>query len=145
MENSVTMGPNRQPITVLDVLAWICIRDRRLLCVRSQGNDVFYLPGGKREPGESDWEGISREVKEELSIALIPGTLIEALTIEEEAHGFSAPTRVIMKCFRADYHGQIVPASEIEEIAWLSFADRRKCAPATQRVLEAMAAQNAID
>ncbi|WP_222853731.1 hypothetical protein [Fodinicola acaciae] len=38
----------------IDSLAWIHVRDRRLLSVRTRGKDKFYPPGGKREPGESD-------------------------------------------------------------------------------------------
>ncbi|MFD0517059.1 hypothetical protein [Paractinoplanes durhamensis] len=31
--------------------AWVCVRDRRVLVVRPHYTDVFYLPGGKPEPG----------------------------------------------------------------------------------------------
>ncbi|MGD1896301.1 MAG: NUDIX domain-containing protein [Phormidesmis sp.] len=129
----------------LDVLAWICLADRRVLCARTQGNEVFYLPGGKREQGESDWEGLSREVKEEISVDLIEATFVEALIVEEAAHGFVVPTWVKMKCFWAAYEGAIAPSAEIEEIAWLSMADIEKCAPANQRVLEYLFQQGLID
>ncbi|MFA0122432.1 NUDIX hydrolase, partial [Vibrio sp. 10N.261.48.A2] len=39
---------------VIDKLAWIFIKDGKLLMVRSKGKELFYLPGGKREAGESD-------------------------------------------------------------------------------------------
>jgi len=136
---------NAQSVKTLDVLAWIHLKDRRILCARTKGNDVFYLPGGKRQSNESDWEGLSREVHEEISVRLVAGTLKEALTVEEEAHGFAEPTWVKMKCFWAEYEGAIAPSSEIEEIAWLSFADLEKCAPANQRVLEYLQAHQLID
>ncbi|MGD1865512.1 MAG: NUDIX domain-containing protein, partial [Phormidesmis sp.] len=88
-------------MTTLDVLAWICLQDRRILCARTKGNDVFYLPGGKREPNESDWEGLSREVKEEKSVHLVEETLSEIITVREKAHGFAEPTWVEMKSFQA--------------------------------------------
>lgn len=61
--------------TVVDVIAWICIRDRRVLCAQTTGKDVFYFPGGKREQGESDWETLCREVQEELNVNLIAENL----------------------------------------------------------------------
>jgi len=133
-----------QQITTLDVLAWICIQNEKLLCAKTEGNDVFYLPGGKRESGESDWEGISREVKEEMSVDLIQETLIEELVVKEEAHGFSEPTRVVMKCFRARYTGILKPSSEISEMAWLARSDIQQCAPATQRVIEHLASRQLL-
>lgn len=121
---------------IVDVVAWICIRDRRVLCARTAGKDVFYLPGGKREPGESDWEALHREVQEELNVSLIAETFTEVMAVQEVAHGYTEPTQVTMRCFQADYRGEIMANSEIEEIAWLRYRDLDQCAPATQRVLE---------
>lgn len=61
--------------TIVDVVAWICIRDRQVLCARTTGKDAFYFPGGKREKGESDWEALRREVQEELNVSLNAETL----------------------------------------------------------------------
>ena len=132
-------------MTTLDVLAWICLENRRILCARTKGNEVFYLPGGKRAPGESDWEGLSREVREEMSVTLEEGTLTQVLTVEEKAHGFTEPTWVTMKCFKSAYLGELTPSAEIEVIAWLGVKDIAQCAPATQRVLEYLARQQLID
>ncbi len=73
---------------------------------------------------------------------LLPETLIEMLLVEEAAHGYVEPTRVKMKCFRADYRGELTPSSEI---AWFNSRDRHRCAPAAQRVLEALSNQGLID
>jgi hypothetical protein len=32
-------------------LAWILIRQGHVLMIRNQGRDLFYFPGGMREPG----------------------------------------------------------------------------------------------
>lgn len=144
---SAKMAKLRRPANaaVVDVLAWICIQDRRLLCARSQGNEVFYLPGGKREQGESDWDGLRREVTEELSVSLEQASFDHLMTVEEIAHGYDEPTWVTMKCFQSGYAGGLVPSGEIEEIAWLSNADKVCCAPATQRVFEYLCDRNLID
>lgn len=52
----------------IDKVAWILVEDGRVLSTRSRGKDVWYLPGGKREPGESDLETLRREIGEELSV-----------------------------------------------------------------------------
>lgn len=50
-----------------DKLAWIYIKNRKILSTRSKGKNVWYIPGGKREKGESGKEALIREVKEELT------------------------------------------------------------------------------
>ena len=48
---------------VLVVVAAAIVVERRLLLVSKQvAPDVFYLPGGKPEPGESDDACLSREI-----------------------------------------------------------------------------------
>jgi hypothetical protein len=47
----------------IDKIAWILLDGGRILSTRSRGKDVYYLPGGKREPGESDVRTLVREVR----------------------------------------------------------------------------------
>jgi 8-oxo-dGTP diphosphatase len=65
--------------------------------------------------------------------------------VREVAHGYAEPTQVIMRCFQADYTGEIIANSEIEAIAWLRYTDLDQCAPATQRVLEYLYQRQWID
>jgi 8-oxo-dGTP pyrophosphatase MutT (NUDIX family) len=60
--------------TFIDKLAYIEIKDRKLLVTLSQGKDTWYIPGGKRNGNETDLEALAREVKEELSVNLKPNT-----------------------------------------------------------------------
>ena len=53
-------------MTLIDKIAWIELADGKILSTRSRGKDVYYLPGGKREPGESDIDALVRELREEL-------------------------------------------------------------------------------
>jgi 8-oxo-dGTP pyrophosphatase MutT (NUDIX family) len=41
-------------------VAWIRLEEGRILSTRSRGKEVYYLPGGKREPGESDLDTLDR-------------------------------------------------------------------------------------
>lgn len=69
----------------IDKIAWLYLLDGRILGARSKGKDMYYLPGGKREPGESDLETLKREVKEELSVQILPGTAEHFGTFEAKA------------------------------------------------------------
>ncbi|MBD2463622.1 NUDIX domain-containing protein [Oscillatoria sp. FACHB-1407] len=83
--------------------------------------------GRKREKGESDWEALRREVQEDLNVSLIAETLTEVMFVQEVAHGYAEPTQVTMRCFGADYMGDIIASSEIEAIAWLRYMDLDQC------------------
>ncbi|WP_370968721.1 NUDIX domain-containing protein [Amycolatopsis sp. cg9] len=109
---------------MIDKIAWLHAVDGRVLSTRSRGKDVYYLPGGKREPGESDTETLVREIREELDVEITPASIAPAGVFEAEAHGHAAGTLVRMTCYTAEYTGTPAASSEIEEIAWLTYADR---------------------
>jgi 8-oxo-dGTP pyrophosphatase MutT (NUDIX family) len=44
----------------VDKVALVLLREGRVLSTRSRGKDTYYLPGGKREPGESDEDCVCR-------------------------------------------------------------------------------------
>lgn len=71
-------------------------------------------------------------------------TLTLVTVVDAPAHGYSAGTTVRMTCYRADYIGDVRPDSEIEDVSWLSSTDRPRCAPAAQRVLDAIHARGWI-
>lgn len=109
---------------VIDKLAWIHIEDRRILAARSRGKDTYFLPGGKRESGESDEDALAREVEEELSVELRRETIQPLGVFEAQAHGQPEGVIVRMTCFTGDFIGELQPAAEIEETAWLSYEER---------------------
>jgi hypothetical protein len=41
-----------------------------------------------------------------------------------------------MTCYAADYQGTLRPASEIEEIVWLTYADRPRVSPVDQVIFD---------
>ncbi|MCX5064500.1 NUDIX domain-containing protein [Micromonospora lupini] len=120
----------------IDKVAWILIEDWRVLSTRSQGKDVWYLPGGKREPGESDLETLRREVDEELSVEVDARSAVRLGTFSAQAHGHATGITVRMTCYRAGYRGRLRPASEIAEMAWLGYADRHRTSPVDQLIFD---------
>lgn len=120
----------------IDKLAWIYIKDKKILSTRSRGKDTYYIPGGKRDGQESDQEALTREIKEELTIDLIPETIQYAGTFEAQAHGKSEGTMVRMTCYSSDFHGEIRPAAEIEEVVWFSYKDKEKSSPVDKIIFD---------
>jgi 8-oxo-dGTP diphosphatase len=114
---------------VIDKIAWLHLVDGRILSTRSRGKDVFYLPGGKREPGETDAETLIREIREireEVTAEIVPSTIAPAGVFEAQADGKASGVVVRMTCYTAGYTGTLNASSEIEEIVWLAYADREK-------------------
>ncbi|WP_337821363.1 NUDIX hydrolase [Amycolatopsis sp. A1MSW2902] len=123
-------------MTVIDKIAWIRFDAGRILSTRSRGKDVYYLPGGKREPGETDLQTLVREIDEELAVAITPESAKHFGDFQAQAHGHAAGTLVRMTCYTADYRGTLTPSSEIEEIVWLTYADRSQVSPVDQVIFD---------
>lgn len=71
---------------IIDKLAWIELKDKTILSTKSFGKDKYYIPGGKREAGESDKQALIREIEEELNVIVDSSTLIYIGTFEAQAH-----------------------------------------------------------
>lgn len=130
--------------TIIDKIAWIYIENGQILCARSNGKDTYYLPGGKREAGETDEETLVREIEEEISVRIIPGSISYYGTFEAEAHGKAEGVTVKMSCYIADYEGTLTPASEIEELSWLSYSDRNRVSVVTQIIFDQLHEHNLL-
>ena len=123
-------------MTVIDKIAWIRLDAGKILSTRSRGKDVFYLPGGKREAGETDLQTLVREISEELTVAITPATARHFGTFEAQAHGHADGVVVRMTCFTADYQGTPTPSSEIAELIWLTYADRGRVSPVDRIIFD---------
>ncbi len=120
----------------IDKIAWLELADGRVLSTRSRGKTVYYLPGGKREPGESDVETLVREVAEELTVRIDPTTAVPEGTFTAQAHGHPAGVEVEMTCYSAHYEGTPTASSEIEEVRWLTYDDRENVSPVDQIIFD---------
>jgi 8-oxo-dGTP diphosphatase len=122
---------------VREKVAWILVRDGQLLVTRNRDRDLFYLPGGMREPGESDSQTLVREIDEELQAVIHVGSMVHFGTFEiPPGHPAHGPFRMI--CYTADHSGDLVPAREIAEKAWFGYADRARVSVVDAMVLDAL-------
>jgi 8-oxo-dGTP diphosphatase len=104
----------------------------RLLVVSKRvAPDVFYLPGGKPEPGEDDTAAVRRELAEELDAS--PVSLAPLCVVDEVAAIEDVPMR--MTVFLAKLDRPPRAAAEIARVAWTTGADRLtpSLAPAVAR------------
>ena len=121
---------------LIDKIAYIELDEGKILSTLSKGKTKYYIPGGKREQGESDEETLIRETLEELSIHLIPDTIEYVGTFEAQADGKSEGVIVRMTCYSADYTGTLAPNNEIAEIRWLNYKDKDIIAEVDKQIFD---------
>ncbi len=107
----------------IDKIALILIDKGKILSTKSIGKNKYYIPGGKRENDETDHETLIREIKEELSVDILPDTIKYVGTFTAQSDGDKKGINVKMTCYKADYIGVLKKNNEIEEIRWLSYND----------------------
>ena len=98
-----------------------------LLVAKRAARDIYYLPGGKPEPGEAPLDCLERELTEEL------GVEIEHAEPFAEVHAPAAleGVEMWMSVFLTRLGGDPVPAAEITAVRWWPEASVR-LAPAVR-------------
>lgn len=120
----------------IDKIAWLELANGQILSTRSKGKTVYYLPGGKREPGESDIDTLVREISEELAVKIAPETAKHEGTFTAQAHGHPEGVAVQLTCYSAHHEGVPTASSEIAEVRWLTYKDRPLVSPVDQLIFD---------
>lgn len=128
----------------IDKIAFIYLKDGKILSTLSKGKDTYYIPGGKRIEGETDNETLIRECKEELTIDIIENTIKYYGTFEAQAHGKAEGILVKMTCYMADFNGEIKADSEIQEVRWLGYNDLDKISPVDKLIFKDLYDKNLL-
>lgn len=100
---------------MIDKIGAVILKDRKMLVARSSKYDMFFVPGGKRESGESDEQTLRREIMEELGVEIKDIEYYK--TFITDASGRSGKVKVAS--YFCKLIGKPKPCSEIEEIAWI--------------------------
>jgi 8-oxo-dGTP diphosphatase len=124
------------------------IRDRRLLMVTARGRDVYYMPGGKIDPGETAAEAAIREAHEEIGVDLAVEDVHPLFTLAVQAHGEPEGRLVEMAVFGVSpaVAAELTPvaSAEVDAVHWTTSADVPRCPPAGAEILHRLAASGAI-
>ena len=121
------------------------IRDRRVLMVTARGRDVWFMPGGKIDPGESEADAAAREAWEEVALRLDPAALEPLFTVLIQAHGEPEGRLVRMAVFGAETDDEPTASAEVSALHWAGAADAHRCPPAGVEVLRLLHAAGRID
>lgn len=130
---------------LIDKLAWIELKNKSILSTKSYGKDKYYIPGGKREMGETDEEALIREISEELSVTIDPATLQYMGTYEAQAHSHEEGIIVKMTCYSGNYSGELKASAEIEEMRWLNYSDKDKISEVDQLIFDDLHRNNLLN
>lgn len=107
---------SEQPRAIRKVAAAILSSDsERLLVVRKKGRDVFILPGGTMEDGESPEETLRREIYEELGCEILALSFL--LSATEVAVFENVPLELFV--YSVTLGSVPTPRAEIEEILFV--------------------------
>ncbi|KAA2264056.1 NUDIX domain-containing protein [Solihabitans fulvus] len=127
---------------VIRVVGLVHVEDGRLLVVRARHQGAFYLPGGKLEPGETEQEALHREVREELLVGIVDGSVRQLGRYRAPAYGEGPDTVVDMACYFGVLDGSPEPAAEIAELTMVTegeYAAHPETAPAIRLLLRDLA------
>ncbi|MBI2831029.1 MAG: NUDIX domain-containing protein [Chloroflexi bacterium] len=115
------------------------IRDNRLLVLEESDQELYLLPGGRPEAGESPEQALSRELKEELCIELDASSLKYIGPFEDVAAG-KEEARVHIELYLGVFTGEMRPCSEVQRLVWFARNDDwSKLAPVTRnKILPAL-------
>ncbi len=128
----------------VDKIAFVHVRDGKVLVALNEGNDTWFLPGGRREPGETDEQTLIREVKEELAVDIVPDSIKYFDTFEAQAFGAPEGELVRVACYSASFEGELTASSEIAEIDFFSYGMRGRTSAPTQLLLDDLKRQGRI-
>jgi len=111
---------------IIDLLVWIHIVDQKLLAIKLKGNNSYILPGGQKEPKESDVIALSREIKDGLGIILEISSFEHLGIFEAAADNGKTGILVRSTFYSAEYTGEPTINPEEGDILWLNYKDRER-------------------
>lgn len=130
---------------VIEVACLVHIEKEQLLLIESKKNPgIYYMPGGKLEPGETAEHALVRELEEELNIIIDPDTIRHFGDFRAQAVNQPEGVEVLNHCFFADFTGYPKASAEVASFRFFTAAGYRaqpQQAPAVLKILDALGLQ----
>jgi len=105
----------------------VVVRNGRALIIKrahEPRKGEWSLPGGLLELGESLQDAIRREIKEETTLDVVVGPIIETFDrVHRDDHGRIRYHFVIVDFVCWPTGGEAMPASDADGVAWVSFKE----------------------
>jgi mutator protein MutT len=103
-------------MTTLGAFAVIFDTSQRVLLCHRRDRDQWNLPGGRVEPGESPWEAVVREVREEAGLVV---------RVEKLLGVYAVPARddLVFNFLCLQIGGEICTTDEADDVRWFSRHD----------------------
>lgn len=133
---------------LIETVALIHIKGKKLLLVRPKSKKIFYMPGGKKDQSENNLQALVREIKEEIQLDIDPKTVDFYGVFEAQAYGKEKGVMVRVHCYTANHSGQIQSSSEIDEVAYFShleYINSIDPAPAVKLILHDLKRKGLIE
>jgi 8-oxo-dGTP diphosphatase len=131
------------PVVGVGALIWR--GPEQLLLVRrgqTPRNEEWSIPGGRVEAGETLKEAVVREVREETSLTIAVGDLIDVVDLIERDANHGVAAHYVLVDFSARWQaGEACAASDVTECSWFAPADAlaRVAWEETRRIIRASA------
>lgn len=117
-------------------VAWICIEKGRILCIRYKNEPIYHIPEGLSELSETDTISLSQHMERMLSVELKPESFLPVGIFEGKSRTPDESPLVQLRCYQAEYTGQLFPRQEITEIVWLHYKEKKLVAGADKLVFD---------
>ena len=105
----------------------VIVRDQKALIIKrahEPRKGEWSLPGGLLELGESLQDAVRREIKEETTLDVTVGPIIETFDrVHRDAHGRIRYHFVIVDFVCWPDSGEAIPASDAEGVAWVRITE----------------------
>lgn len=119
-------------------LSWICILDNKLLFLRFTGQKELFLPGGHRDPKESDEEQLAKYLKDLLGIDLERSGFKDLGTYESNYLGNDQANFLRQHTYSAPFQGTFKPTSGLEPLIWVGYPQKNLLTIADQEIMEVL-------
>ncbi|WP_373072643.1 NUDIX hydrolase [Zeaxanthinibacter enoshimensis] len=133
--NSIDYYIEPSPGTV-DRLAWVNIREGKLLALQFKEHVAMELPGGRRIPGRSDAANLQNLLEIELGLQPVMSTLTYLHTFEDQGSATSHGGILRQTCYSAEFKGTIRPHPSVRSVAWLGREELGKLAPSSRIIAD---------